>query len=248
MASRLSLSRSTWHPETARDGRDVRRMAHNPATADDPTARRYVAGTRRNRQSKTRQRRITRGPLSCTDGMTCTDSSPDGTHSADCTGISLRSVPRLVPRPSRRPSLPPATSVPALLSAARCLDETWRAAVRARTTGLRSSASGRWLMSHTTCVSAVSGSLWSPRCLRRDVVPGLLHLSRLSLSRRVRFTIRFAEPVLDLPLSALPRVKTRAPRPVGSPVTVGRPHVERARTGGFTDHHVSTEHDHLDLL
>jgi hypothetical protein len=34
--------------------------------------------------------------------------------------------------------------------------------------------------------------------LRREVVPGLLHLSRLSLSRCVRFTNRFTEPVLDL--------------------------------------------------
>jgi hypothetical protein len=34
--------------------------------------------------------------------------------------------------------------------------------------------------------------------LRREVVHGLLHLSRLSLSRCVRFTNRFTEPVLDL--------------------------------------------------
>ncbi len=48
--------------------------------------------------------------------------------------------------------------------------------------------------------------------LRREVVPGLLHLSRLSLSRCVRFTNRFTEPVLDLWLSALPRGEnTRAP-------------------------------------
>ncbi len=52
--------------------------------------------------------------------------------------------------------------------------------------------------------------------LRREVVPGLLHLSRLSLSRRVRFTNRFTEPVLDLRLSALPRARPRALRPVGS--------------------------------
>ena len=52
--------------------------------------------------------------------------------------------------------------------------------------------------------------------LRREVVPGLLHLSRLSLSRCVRFTNRFTEPVLDLWLSGLPRARTRALRPVGS--------------------------------
>jgi hypothetical protein len=34
--------------------------------------------------------------------------------------------------------------------------------------------------------------------LRREVVPGLLHLSRLSLSRCVQFTNRFTEPVLNL--------------------------------------------------
>jgi hypothetical protein len=34
--------------------------------------------------------------------------------------------------------------------------------------------------------------------LRREVVPGLLYLSRLSLSRCVWFTNRFTEPVLDL--------------------------------------------------
>ena len=53
--------------------------------------------------------------------------------------------------------------------------------------------------------------------LRREVVPGLLHLSRLSLSRCVRFTNRFTEPVLDLWLSELPRARTGALRPVGSP-------------------------------
>ena len=55
--------------------------------------------------------------------------------------------------------------------------------------------------------------------LRREVVPGLLHLSRLPLclSRCVQFTNRFTEPVLDLWLSALPRARTRALRPVGSP-------------------------------
>ena len=52
--------------------------------------------------------------------------------------------------------------------------------------------------------------------LRREVVPGLLHLCRLSLSRRVRFTNQFTEPVPDLRLSALPRARMRALRPVGS--------------------------------
>jgi hypothetical protein len=71
--------------------------------------------------------------------------------------------------------------------------------------------------------------------LRREVVPGLLHLCRISVSRCVRFTSRFTERILDLWLSEIPRARTRAFRPVGSPVTVGGTHVERVRTGGFTD-------------
>ena len=69
--------------------------------------------------------------------------------------------------------------------------------------------------------------------LRREVLPGLLYLSRLSLSRCVRFTNRFTEPVLDLRLSAPPRAKTRTLRPVGSSVTVGHPHVERGQNRRF---------------
>jgi hypothetical protein len=77
--------------------------------------------------------------------------------------------------------------------------------------------------------------------LRREIVSGLLHLSRLSLYRCVRFTNRFTEPVLDLWFSELPRVRTRARSGLSvHPVTVGRPHVERARTGGFTDRHSSS--------
>ena len=65
--------------------------------------------------------------------------------------------------------------------------------------------------------------------LRRDVVvPGLPHLSRLSLSRCVRFTNRFTDPVLDLWPSTLPRARTRALRPVGSP----RHHRPPARGAG----------------
>jgi hypothetical protein len=45
---------------------------------------------------------------------------------------------------------------------------------------------------------------------RLDVVPGSLYLSRLSLSRCVRFTNRFTEPVLNLRLSALPRTRSPA--------------------------------------
>jgi hypothetical protein len=47
--------------------------------------------------------------------------------------------------------------------------------------------------------------------LRRKVVSGLLHLSRLSPSRRVRFTNRFTERVPDMPVSALAWALTHAP-------------------------------------
>ena len=70
--------------------------------------------------------------------------------------------------------------------------------------------------------------------LRREVAPGLLHLSRLSLSRRVRFTNRFTKPVLDLRLSALPRRERAHSGLQVHPVTVSRPHVERATTGGIS--------------
>src|ERR1035441_2521962 len=50
--------------------------------------------------------------------MTCTDSIPDGTDCADCTGILPPPVPRLVPRPSRRQPL-----VTAATRACLCL---WR--------------------------------------------------------------------------------------------------------------------------
>src|ERR1019366_4186909 len=72
--------------------------------------------------------------------------------------------------------------------------------------------------------------------LRREVIPGLMHPCRLSLSRRVRFTNRFKEPVLDLWLSELPRAITRALRPVPSPDNVGGPPVEGAETRGFKPH------------
>jgi hypothetical protein len=52
--------------------------------------------------------------------------------------------------------------------------------------------------------------------LLREVVPALLHLARLSLSRCVRFTNRFTEPVLDLWFSELRQARTCALRPVGS--------------------------------
>jgi hypothetical protein len=63
--------------------------------------------------------------------------------------------------------------------------------------------------------------------LVREVVPALLHLCRLSLSRRVRFTNRFTEPGLDLRLSELPWLRrARSGLPI-HPFTVGRPGVER---------------------
>jgi hypothetical protein len=59
--------------------------------------------------------------------------------------------------------------------------------------------------------------------LRREVVPGLPHLSRLSLSRCVRFTNRFTEPVLDLCfLRFHGREHARSGLSV-HPVTMGRP-------------------------
>jgi len=80
--------------------------------------------------------------------------------------------------------------------------------------------------------------------LRREVVPGLLHLCRLSLCRlslcrRVRFTYRFTEPVLDLRLSALPRARTRALRPVGSSSHRRSPARGAGKAGGFTDRYSS---------
>ena len=73
-------------------------MAHNPATTDNPSAYRYLARTRRNRRSKTGQRRITRGLLPCSSSLTCTDSTADRSNGTDCTGFSQRTVPRPVPR------------------------------------------------------------------------------------------------------------------------------------------------------
>ena len=58
---------------------------------------------------------------------------------------------------------------------------------------------------------------------QREVVCGLLHLCPPSLSCCVRFTNRFTEPVFDLWLSTLPRVRTCVLRPMGSPVIVDHP-------------------------
>jgi hypothetical protein len=115
-------------------------------------------------RNRTDDLRITRGPLSCTDGMTCTDSTPDGTHSADCTGISLRPVPRLVPRPSRRPSLP-AGNISASFASRGAMPSV-RPGVPPSARGREDcgpSASGRWVMSHTTRVSPVPNGLQWPR-------------------------------------------------------------------------------------
>jgi len=54
---------------------------------------------------ETGQRRITRGLIPRTRGVTCTDSTADRTRSADCTGISRLPVPRPVPRLSHRPQV-----------------------------------------------------------------------------------------------------------------------------------------------
>ena len=84
--------RDRRRPETA----DVRRVAiHNPATTGNASARRYVARTRHNRQLETGQRRITRGLLLGSCGMTCTDSTADRSDGTDCTGFSQRTVPRI---------------------------------------------------------------------------------------------------------------------------------------------------------
>ena len=92
--------RSARPPETVRDARDARRMAHNPATTGNPSARRYVARTRRNRQSKTGQRRITRGTrLRGCGRAACTDNTGNGTgwHSRRWDSPATRSTNRSTP-------------------------------------------------------------------------------------------------------------------------------------------------------
>ncbi len=79
----------------------------------------------------------------------------------------------------------------------------------------------RWVMRRPTRLRCLEQSLVTALTsadLRREVVPGLLHFSCLSLSRCVRFTNRFTEPVLDLWLSALPGLglMRRIPRPAPS--------------------------------
>jgi hypothetical protein len=99
--------------------------------------------------------------------MTCTESTPNSTHSADCTGISLHPVPRLVPRPSRRPSLSTG-NISAGFASRRAMPSV-RPGVAPSARGRKHcgpsasgrwvsgpSASGRWVMSHTTHVSLVS--------------------------------------------------------------------------------------------
>jgi len=71
--------------------------------------------------------------------------------------------------------------------------------------------------------------------LRREVVPGLLHLSRLSVSRCVGLQIGLQNRFLTCGfLRFHGREHARSGLAV-HPVTVGRPHVERARTGGFQE-------------
>ena len=119
-------------------------------------------------RNRTDDLRITRGMLPCIDGMTCTDSTPDSTSSADCTRISRPPVPRPVPRPSRRPSLATQQHQRELLPGVRrsqgcdlacrhpCADEDC-APFGQRSLG----------MSHTTSVSPVSDGLRSPRWPRQ---------------------------------------------------------------------------------
>jgi hypothetical protein len=56
-------------------------------------------------RNRTDDLRITRGKVSRSRSMTCTDSTADRTRSADCTGISRLPVPRPVPRLSHRPQV-----------------------------------------------------------------------------------------------------------------------------------------------
>ena len=70
--------------------------------------------------------------------------------------------------------------------------------------------------------------------LLREVAPGLLRLPCLSLSRRVRFTNSFTEPVLDLRVSApSDRRDARAPACRFIPSPSAHPHGERSRPHGL---------------
>jgi hypothetical protein len=102
------LPRPARRPETVRDGGDARRRAHNPATTGSVSARQYAARTqaqpRRNRPSKTGQRRITRGMCRGCARASCTDSTGHRTAGTRGAGIIRRSGPRTGPRP--RPCVP----------------------------------------------------------------------------------------------------------------------------------------------
>jgi hypothetical protein len=72
-------------------------MAHNPTTAAAP-ARQNAAERMRNRQSKTGQRRITRGTIPSRAPASCIDSTCNRTYSMRSAGIIRGSGPRTGPR------------------------------------------------------------------------------------------------------------------------------------------------------
>ena len=164
---------------------NVRRGAHNPATTGNALARRYVARTRRNRQSRTGQRRITRGPLPCIHGLTCTDSTTDGARNADHTGISW---------PPFHDSFHGQQPI-----AAR--HRHYNAYLGQLLSGTEADRR-RWVMSHTTCCLCRLGRSLAGAVTSADRTDHIslrrLRLPRLGLSRRVRFTNRFTEQAIDL--------------------------------------------------
>ena len=76
-------------------------VSDNPATSGNASMRRYVARNEVQPPVETGQRRITRGLLPRSYGVTCTDSTVDRSDGTGCTGISRRAVPRPVPRTAR---------------------------------------------------------------------------------------------------------------------------------------------------
>ena len=84
--------------ETARDVGDAGRMAHNPATTGNVSARQYVATTKRNRRPEVGQRRITRGMLAARTRSSCTDSTGHSTDDTCRAGIIRQLGPRTGPR------------------------------------------------------------------------------------------------------------------------------------------------------
>ena len=152
-------------------------MAHNPARTGNASAHWYLARPRRNRRSKTCQRRITRGLLPRSHSLTCTDGTADRTRNAGFTGISRLPVPRPVPRPALDRRSPPhyhADSAPPFPGVNAGIGQP---SLGYEPYDVRLSRLGPSLM--TVLASAD---------LRYEVVPGLLCLPRLGMSRRVSCT------------------------------------------------------------